>query len=82
MVVIYPQPLSGSVNDELALVFPGPDWGSAPVRVIPDRVGDRTLVFNTPGNIVVYVYNRRVDATDLQYAQSWRRLLQLCRHHI
>ena len=49
MVVIFPQPLSRSVNDELTLVFPGPDWGSAPVRVIPDRVGDRTLVFNTPG---------------------------------
>lgn len=49
VVAIYPEALSGSVDDEITLIFPGPEWGSAPVRVIPQRVGDSTLVFDTPG---------------------------------
>lgn len=49
MVVIYPDALSGSATDEVILVFPGLSLGSAPIRVIPERVGNRALVFTTPG---------------------------------
>ena len=49
MVAIYDEDLSDSPRDPVTLIFPGDQAGSSPKRVVPDRVGTRTLIFKTPG---------------------------------
>jgi hypothetical protein len=46
--VIYDDPI-GEEDDVITLMFPGDVSGSSPKRVVPERVGTRTLVFDTPG---------------------------------
>lgn len=46
--MIYDDPI-GEEDDVITLMFPGDVSGSSPKRVIPERVGTRTLVFDTPG---------------------------------
>ena len=50
MVAIYPEALSDSPEDNVMLMFPGDQAGSSPKRVVTERVGDRTLLFQTPGH--------------------------------
>ena len=52
IVVVYNEPL-GSEVDGVALMFPGDMPTSSPKRVVPQRIGDRTLVFKTPGNMLI-----------------------------
>ena len=49
MVAIYDEDLSDSPRDPVTLIFPGNQAGSSPKRVVPERVGTRTLIFKTPG---------------------------------
>ena len=46
--MIYDEPI-GEEDDIMTLMFPGDVSGSSPKRVVPERVGTRTLVFDTPG---------------------------------
>ena len=46
--MIYDDPI-GEEDDVITLMFPGDVSGSSPKRVVPERVGTRTLVFDTPG---------------------------------
>ena len=48
LVVVYDDPV-GEEDDPITLMFPGDLSGSSPQRVVPQRVGRRTLVFDTPG---------------------------------
>ena len=48
LVVVYDDPI-GEEDDPITLNFPGDLSGSSPQRIIPQRVGKRTLIFNTPG---------------------------------
>lgn len=50
LVVIYDEPL-GDEGDAMTLMFPGDVSGSSPKRVVPERIGKRTLVFDTPGKL-------------------------------
>lgn len=46
--MIYDDPI-GEEDDVVTLMFPGDASGSSPKRVVSERVGARTLVFDTPG---------------------------------
>lgn len=46
--MIYDDPI-GEEEDVMTLMFPGDVSGSSPKRVVPERIGTRTLVFDTPG---------------------------------
>ena len=48
IVAIYNEPL-GKETDGITLMFPGDLLTSSPQRVVPKRIGNRTLVFETPG---------------------------------
>lgn len=54
--MIYDDPI-GEEDDVMTLMFPGDVSGSSPKRVVPERVGTRTLVFDTPGILTITVYN-------------------------
>ena len=58
--MIYDDPI-GEEDDVMTLMFPGDVSGSSPKRVVPERVGTRTLVFDTPGILMlqatITVYN-------------------------
>jgi len=47
IVAIYNEPL-GKETDGITLMFPGDLLTSSPQRVVPKRIGNRTLVFETP----------------------------------
>ena len=49
IVVIYDEPLAKE-GDAITLLLPGDVSGSSPKRVVPARIGTKTLVFDTPGN--------------------------------
>ena len=53
LVVIYDDPI-GEEDDALTLMFPGDVSGSSPKRVVPERVGTKTLVFDTPGKCTTH----------------------------
>ena len=49
LVVIYDEPI-GEEDDTITLVFPAGDIsGSNSKKVVPERIGTRTMVFDTPG---------------------------------
>ena len=54
VVVVYDDPI-GEEDDMVTLMFPGDISGSPSKRVVPERIGSRTLVFDTPGNNTVYL---------------------------
>ena len=47
-MVIYDDPI-GEEDDVVTLMFPGDISGSSPKKVETERIGTRTLVFDTPG---------------------------------
>ena len=57
IVVVYNEPLGDEV-DGVSLMFPGDKPTSYPQRVVPRRIGDRTLVFNTPGDMLIALSNQ------------------------
>jgi len=52
IVAIYNEPL-GKEMDGVTLMFPGDFPTSPPQRVVPKRIGNQTLVFETPGKELV-----------------------------
>ena len=57
IVVVYNEPLGNEV-DGVTLMFPGDKPTSSPKRVVPRRIGDRTLVFDTPGDMLIALNNQ------------------------
>lgn len=57
--MIYDDPI-GEEDDVITLMFPGDVSGSSPKRVVPERVGTRTLVFDTPGKYFSPMFINRI----------------------
>ena len=54
IVAIYNEAI-GDESQQITLQFPGNASGSPPQRITPQRVDSRTLVFQTPGSIYLYI---------------------------
>ena len=72
LVAIYDEPL-GQETDKMTLIFPGDVPGSSPQRVVPKRVGTRTLVFSTPGELGFSgnAYSHSAADNDLQFLSNF-----------
>jgi hypothetical protein len=48
IAAIYDEELGHTAHDRITLMFSGGPPCAAPIRVVPERIGSRTLLFNTP----------------------------------